>query len=217
MSLLGLRILFAHYPAGWYFKVMLNLTLSKPQNKWDIRREQSVITTQRLDLVPATIGLIYAALEENTDALSAGLGAVVPSSWPPEFLDRDAFLYVLERLKEAPEQAEWWFYFVLLRGNGVARALIGSAGYKGSPSEDGTVEIGYGIVQDQQRRGYASEAAQGLIDRAFSLPNVNWVIAETLPELEGSIGVLRKLSFVLIESGSEPGVIRFELKRTGGL
>ncbi|HCU11539.1 MAG TPA: hypothetical protein DGB72_05365 [Gemmatimonadetes bacterium] len=38
-------------------------------------------------------------------------------------------------------------------------------------------------------------------------------IAETLPELEGSIGVLRKCGFTLIDGGSEPGVIRFELDR----
>jgi RimJ/RimL family protein N-acetyltransferase len=42
---------------------------------------------------------------------------------------------------------------------------------------------------------------------------VRRVIAETLPEREGSIGVLRKCGFTLIDGGSEPGVIRFELDR----
>ena len=39
------------------------------------------------------------------------------------------------------------------------------------------------------------------------------MIAETLPELTPSIGVLRKGGFALIGEGSEPGVIRFELTR----
>jgi RimJ/RimL family protein N-acetyltransferase len=39
------------------------------------------------------------------------------------------------------------------------------------------------------------------------------VIAETLPELTPSIGVLGKCGFHLIGEGSEPGVIRFELTR----
>jgi len=39
------------------------------------------------------------------------------------------------------------------------------------------------------------------------------VIAETLPELTPSIGVLRKCGFELIGEGSEPGVIRFERTR----
>jgi RimJ/RimL family protein N-acetyltransferase len=35
----------------------------------------------------------------------------------------------------------------------------------------------------------------------------------TLPELVGSIGVLRKCGFRHIGEGSEPGVIRYELTR----
>ena len=38
-------------------------------------------------------------------------------------------------------------------------------------------------------------------------------LAETLPELTPSIGVLEKCGFRLIGDGSEPGVIRFELTR----
>jgi ribosomal-protein-alanine N-acetyltransferase len=101
---------------------------------------------------------------------------------------------------------------VLPRAAG-GRTLIGSAGYKGAPSPDGTVEVGYGIVRDQRRRGYASETVRGLLAHAFALPAVSRVIAETLPELEGSIGVLRKCGFRLIGDGCEPGVIRFELTR----
>ena len=93
------------------------------------------------------------------------------------------------------------------------RSLIGSAGYKGPPSADGSVEVGYGIVEDHRRRGYATEAAMGLVDRAFSVAEVGRVIAETLPELAGSIGVLHKCGFRLLGAGSEPGVIRFELTR----
>jgi RimJ/RimL family protein N-acetyltransferase len=91
--------------------------------------------------------------------------------------------------------------------------LIGSAGYKGPPGKDGTVEVGYGIVSDHQRRGYASEAVRGLVKRAFELPGVRRVIAETYPELVPSIGVLRRCGFELTGDGSEPGVIRFELTR----
>jgi [ribosomal protein S5]-alanine N-acetyltransferase len=92
------------------------------------------------------------------------------------------------------------------------RVLIGTAGYKGPPA-DGTVEVGYGIVTDHRRRGYASEAVRGLVARAFRVPGVRRIIAETLPELTASIGVLRKCGFELIGEGSEPGVIRFERTR----
>ena len=45
------------------------------------------------------------------------------------------------------------------------------------------------------------------------LPAVQRVIAETLPELTPSIGVLGKCGFRFIGDGAEPGVIRFELTR----
>jgi RimJ/RimL family protein N-acetyltransferase len=102
---------------------------------------------------------------------------------------------------------------VVLADGVTGRTLIGSAGYKGPPSPDGSVEVGYGIVRDHQRKGYASEAVRGLLTHAFAVPAVQRIIAETFPELTGSIGVLRKCGFRPLGAGSEPGVIRFELRR----
>ncbi len=169
-----------------------------------------MIPTDRLRLIPATRAHIEVALESD-DALGALLGARVPDTWPPEYIDERALIYTLDRLAEGPEQAGWWLHFVVLEG--VPAKLIGTAGYKGPP-KDGTVEVGYGIVADHQRRGYATEATRALIAHAFARPAVRRVIAETLPELIPSIGVLEKLGFVrAVEEGSEPGVIRFELER----
>lgn len=171
-----------------------------------------MIRTERLTLVPATDASTRAALD-GPAALAASLGAVVPATWPPEYLDGPALDYTLDRLAEGPEQAGWWLHFIVLEGDGAGRVVIGSAGFRGPPSPDGTVEVGYGIVSDHQRRGYASEATRGLVARAFALPQVTRVIAETLPKLAPSIGVLRKCGFRHIGAGSEPGVIRFELTR----
>jgi ribosomal-protein-alanine N-acetyltransferase len=170
-----------------------------------------MIRTERLELTPATPDLLAAALEGGA-SLEAGLRASVPSSWPPEFLDPPALEFTRKRLAEAPDEGDWWMYFIVLPAAPGERVLVGTAGYKGPPA-DGTVEVGYGIVTDHQRRGYASEAVRGLVARAFRMPEIQRVIAETLPELTPSIGVLRKCGFELIGEGSEPGVIRFELTR----
>jgi RimJ/RimL family protein N-acetyltransferase len=171
-----------------------------------------VIETERLVLTPATTELVRAALE-GPAALGAGLRAEVPASWPPEYLDAAALEYTLARLAQGPGNFGWWLHFIVLKGSGTGRTLIGSGGYKGPPSADGTVEVGYGIVSDHRRKGYAVEATLGLLARAFSRPSVQRAIAETLPELTPSIGVLEKCGFRLIGEGSEPGVIRFELTR----
>jgi ribosomal-protein-alanine N-acetyltransferase len=73
--------------------------------------------------------------------------------------------------------------------------------------------VGYGIVSDHRRRGYASEVTRGLLANAFALPGIRRAIAETLPDLLPSIGVLHACGFLLEGEGSEPGVIRFELTR----
>ena len=171
-----------------------------------------MIVTKRLELIPATVEAIRAALETRS-ALATALDVLVPETWPPEFLDPPSLEFTLARLEEGPEQAGWWLHFVVLTRGATGRTLIGSAGYKGPPAPDGTVEIGYGIVRDYQRQGYASEAVHGLLARAFTAPVVQRVVAETLPELIPSIGVLRKCRFRLIGEGSEPGAIRFELTR----
>jgi RimJ/RimL family protein N-acetyltransferase len=170
-----------------------------------------MLHTQRLQLSPATSDLLTAALD-GPAALAAALKARVPPTWPPEYLDSPALEFTRDRLIETPDDEEWWMYFIVLRVASGERVLIGTAGYKGPPA-DGTVEVGYGIVTDHRRRGYASEAVRGLVARAFRVPGVRRVIAETLPELTPSIGVLRKCGFELIGDGSEPGVIRFELTR----
>lgn len=170
-----------------------------------------MILTPRLELVPATPELLAAALAGPIE-LSRIFAAQVPATWPPEFLDDDAYRFTSARLQANPDQHGWWMYFVLLRLP-QSRALIGSAGYKGPPDESRSVEIGYGIVSEHRRQGYATEALAGLLHRAFALPAVERVIGETLPELIGSIRVLEKAGFRSIGAGSEPGVIRFELLR----
>ena len=168
--------------------------------------------SHKVELVAATPELTLAALAGSVE-LAERLDATVPPTWPPMFLDPPALEYTLERLAEGPEQTGWWLYFVVAIDESGRRTLVGSGGYKGPPTPDGTVEVGYGIVTDHQRRGYATTTVHRLLDRAFALPEVHRAIAETLPELKPSIGVLLKCGFRPIGEGSEPGVIRFELAR----
>ncbi|GAC1480057.1 MAG: hypothetical protein NVS1B4_25070 [Gemmatimonadaceae bacterium] len=170
------------------------------------------IATARLELVPATPELTLAALG-GSGALAAALGAVVPSTWPPEGLDDDALHTTLARTEESADRVMWGVFFVVLIVTDADRTLIGFAGYMGPPSADGIVEINYGIVRDHRRRGYASEAVRGLLGRAFEVPAVTRVIAETMPTLPAAIGVLRTCGFRLVDGSTKRGAIRFEMRR----
>jgi hypothetical protein len=63
-----------------------------------------LIVTDRLEIIPATIVLTRAALHDE-HALETGVGAFVPATWPPEYLDPPSLEFTLDRLAEGPEQA----------------------------------------------------------------------------------------------------------------
>lgn len=172
-----------------------------------------MIRTSSLDLVPADRHTARAALEDNRERLAELLDARVPKSWPPELLDPPALEWVLRMLDDPAHDPRWGMYWIVLRDEDSRRALVGTAGFKGRP-RDGTVEIGYGVIAEYQRRGIASETTRALLEHAFAHPAVDRVIAETLPGLLPSIGVLEKCGFTFIGEGSEPGVIRYEVVRT---
>jgi RimJ/RimL family protein N-acetyltransferase len=96
------------------------------------------------------------------------------------------------------------------------RKLIGNGGFKGKPDEAGTVEIGYAVAPAYRRKGLATEAAQGLIDFAFSHPQIRTIQAHTLAEENESVRVLRKvgMKFVKELNDLEDGDIwQWQLKR----
>lgn len=173
--------------------------------------ENMKISTKRMELIPATLQMLRAEIE-NRKALSRLLDARVPAGWPPPLNDDNAMKFALTYLKENPDATEWGMWYYLLRDR-PERIVVGNGGFKGKPDREGTVEIGYSIMEEHQRQGLGSEIVRGMVDWAFGHPEVKRVIAETLPELTPSIRVLEKNGFVNIGRGSEPGVIRFELRR----
>jgi RimJ/RimL family protein N-acetyltransferase len=171
-----------------------------------------MIETARLRLIPATIETLRAELASPSE-LASVIRMEVAEEWPPELYDRDPIEFTIRRLERAPEEAHWWlYYFALKQAPGMAELAIGCGGYKGPPRA-GEVEIGYSIVREYRRRGYASEAAEGLVRHAFGYDDVARVSAETLPGLTPSIGVLEKCGFRYVGRGSEAGVIRYAQTR----
>jgi RimJ/RimL family protein N-acetyltransferase len=161
-------------------------------------------------LIPATTDLVDAELA-SPQTLADALGARLPDDWPPEH-HGEAMLRRTRAALERPGAAGWWLHWIAWTDD-ERPVLVGTCGYKGPPaaSVGGTVEIGYSVVPSWRRRGIASEAA-GALAEAARARGVDTVVAHTLPHLEPSIGVLRKLGF---EPGPppEPGVLAFVLRR----
>lgn len=170
------------------------------------------VTTRRLELISATAESCRAAAEVDNVRLGRLLDAAIPADWPHEYLS-DGLGPTADALEREPQE-RYTFWFVVLRS---PRTLIGTVGLK-APPVDGRVDIGYGIVLSHRRRGYATEATQRLIELAFEDPAVERVVAETLPELTASLGVLDRCGFVRCAEGvtgfsGEENVVRYELSR----
>lgn len=172
------------------------------------------LRTERLELVAGTVGLFRVQVDDR-EFLGGKLGARVPVEWPPPLYDQGAMDWMANYLDENPDAGGWTFYFIILpaRDAGGQGTVAGGVGFKGKPPADGTVEIGYSMLPQFQRSGYATEAAGALVRWAFSHPQVTRVIAETYPELLPSIRVLEKNGFRFIGDGSEERVIRYALTR----
>lgn len=71
-------------------------------------------------------------------------------------------------------------------------SIIGDAGFKGEPDDSGNVEIGFGLIDEEQRKGYGYEVASLLINWASQQNNVKVIKADCLINNVGSIKVLKK-------------------------
>lgn len=160
-------------------------------------------------LVPVTIPLIEADSDaDGGAALAALLGARLPVDWPPEHHDDGPRAYTREKLDD-PENAGWLMHYVLWTGDGDPSVLVGICGFTGKPV-DGSVELGYSVVPSHQRRGIASEATRQLIAKGRERGATRFT-AKTLPHLEPSLGVMRKLGFTYA-GAPEEGVVEYALE-----
>jgi ribosomal-protein-alanine N-acetyltransferase len=172
--------------------------------------------TPRLELIPATVDLCEAETR-GPDAVGRALRVRVPTSWPPPVFELDDVERVWRQLAQDPTSHAWTLYYLVLQPATVGgeRDLVGIAGYLGPPS-DGTVEIGYAIAREHQRRGYGTEAVQALVTWALQQTEVVAVAATTYVSLEPSIGVLRNAGFTLVSQAPDTGLLRYVHRRDPG-
>ena len=106
------------------------------------------------------------------------------------------------------DQWEWYAMWMIELKNGTH---IGDLCFKGLHS-DGTAEIGYGILEEFQGRGYATEAVKAALEWAFHHPEVTAITAEADSGNSASVRVLEKCGFTATGETGEEGP-RFILSR----
>ncbi|MFM9960779.1 MAG: GNAT family N-acetyltransferase [Planctomycetaceae bacterium] len=144
-----------------------------------------ILSTERVTLVLQSVHEV----REQIERLNDDTRAEVSPQW-------------LERALAATESDPWLHGFkVRLREGGT---IIGDAAFKGPPSEDGVVEIAYGIEPEYQGRGFATEAARALIEFARQAAGVRVVRAHTRHDNIASSRVLAKCGFRFVGDVIDP-------------
>ena len=104
---------------------------------------------------------------------------------------KTAYREMLQGASDHPDQWEWYAIWIIERKDG---SRVGDLCFKGL-NDDGSVEIGYGILTEYQGRGYATEAVDAMVSWALRRPEVIRVEAETEPDNKASQRVLEKCGF----------------------
>ncbi len=161
--------------------------------------ENRKILTERLELIQVKNDMVKPLLKDKEKGLEI-MGLRANKLWPTkDTLDVLGFLYgILDRDAENTGFDTIWM-IVKKEDN----TVIGDLGFKGNPDEEGTVEIGYGIVEQEQRKGYGYEAVKALVDWGFSHSSVKKIKAECLKDNTGSIRILEKIGMEVLSRNDE--------------
>jgi ribosomal-protein-alanine N-acetyltransferase len=155
------------------------------------------LTTTHLELRPMAADAASALPGDRVSA-AARIGATLAPGWPMADL-----LDVLPIQATATPDTEPFGIWVLIEAG--TRVVVGDIGFMGPPDVAGVVEVGFSVVPDRRRRGYASEALAALVTWVIERPSVASVIARCDVDNEASVRTLRQAGF--IETGAADGML----------
>ncbi|WP_432708670.1 GNAT family N-acetyltransferase [Pedobacter sp.] len=164
------------------------------------------IETDRLKLLPFTIQICEEVLSCSTSSL-VDLGITPGYGWP-DLDSLDTIPRILNNLNKVKSPSGFESWMVL---NKSTNTLIGDIGFKGLPNKHGEIDLGYGIINSETQKGYAKEAALGLIRWAFKQPGINTITASCSKENLASQRILTFLNFE--KSGEDQEMIYWKLTK----
>ena len=157
------------------------------------------LLTDRLELRPLPQPAA-AVLPDDREEACRALGARLDPAWPDPQL-----LGVLRRHAEASADVECFGVWVMIERD--SGSVVGDIGFHGPPDAAGMVELGYSVIPLRRRRGYATEAADAIVEWALCQPSVRVVVAGCDPSNEPSIRVLERVGFH--RTGEASGELRW--------
>lgn len=165
------------------------------------------LETKRLRLVPMTYNFILKVMENDLSAYDL-LGAIKPDTWP-ESAEIKGILHILrDNLKDKPQPDGFDAWLFINKENDT---IIGDGGFKGSPDENGIIDMGYAIMECQRRKGFALEAVTALLEWGLSQNCVTAVTADCRDDNIPSVRILTRIGMHEVER--KDGMIFFQVSK----
>ena len=149
------------------------------------------IVTPRLRLVSMPLEFMRASLEGRLDDAARLLQVQLPADWPAGA--EHALGLRTAQLEADPMSQPWLLRAIVL--SGPAAVMVGRIGFHAPPDARGAVEIGYAVSPPHRRRGYAGEAAAGLLEWAERTHGIRIFIASVSPTNQPSLRLIDRLGF----------------------
>ena len=166
------------------------------------------LTTERLLLVPFTIQICKNVLNDDYSDLER-LNLKKGKSWPDndviETLPR-----IITNLSKVTTPTGFESWMIIKKDTS---EIIGDLGFKGFNPKGNNIDLGYGIIKEERRKGYAEEAVKEIINWAFSNEIIKEITANCLTENTSSINLLSKFNFSQLKT--ENGMIYWSLENKG--
>ena len=156
------------------------------------------LITERLILIPYTKKLCINILKGDYRDLEV-LNLTKGKSWPDEDV-MDTLPRIIDNLNKVEYPTGYESWMIIKKENS---EIIGDCGFKGFNSEEENIDLGYGIIKEERRKGYAEEAVSEIIKWAFSNKIVKEITANCLTENVSSINLLNKFNFIKLKTEND--------------
>ena len=136
-----------------------------------------MVTTERMNIFPISIEKLKEIAQQEKNKML-----------------KIAYQEMLDGCLDYPKNYIWYtLWFMELKDS--ENEIVGNLSFKGI-DDKGIVEIGYGINEGYENKGYMTEAVTAMAKWASLQPNVNQIESEAEESNIASIRVLEKSNFV---------------------
>jgi ribosomal-protein-alanine N-acetyltransferase len=119
----------------------------------------------------------------------------------PDQSIRDTTAY-MEKMDKGVEEGKWLLWAMESRLTG---KVIGSLGIWNFNDTKTTAEMGYGIIPQEQGKGYMTEALKAVLEFCFKKLGMEWIEAYTDEDNNKSTNMLERLGFIEVNRVIDQG------------